>query len=133
MCNSQGTPVRLLGVTRDITERKKAEQALSERNVQLALAGKVALVGGFTFDLGSGTMRISPGYSAIHGLPEETEETSRAEWRARVHADDLPRLDVHLQQAIAGREREHYCEYRIVRPGGAIRWIEFTQRNNVRR
>ena len=123
-CNSQGTPLRLLGVTRDITERKKAEQALSERNVQLALAGKVALVGGFTFDLGSGTMRISPGYSAIHGLPEETEETSRAEWRARVHADDLPRLDVHLQQAIAGREREHYCEYRIVRPGGAIRWIE---------
>ncbi len=122
--DAAGAPARWLGVTRDITERKQAERTIAERSTQLALAGKVGLVGGFTFDLGTGTMRISPGYSAIHGLPEETEETSRAEWRARVHADDLPRLDVHLQQAIAGRKREHYCEYRIVRPDGTVRWIE---------
>ena len=122
--DAAGSPVRWLGVTRDISERKQAERTIAERSTQLALAGKVGLVGGFTFDLGSGTMRISPGYSAIHGLPEDTEETSRAEWRARVHADDLPRLDVHLQQAIAGRQREHYCEYRIVRPDGTVRWIE---------
>ena len=89
-CNSQGTPMRLLGVTRDITERKRAERALSERNVQLAerdaqlaLAGKIALVGSFTFDLGSGINADFPGYAAIHGLPEGTAETSRADWRVR--------------------------------------------------
>ena len=116
--------MRLLGVTRDITQRKQAEQALAERNTQLALAGKIALVGSFAFDIGSGRMQVSPGYAAIHGLPEGTIETRRTDWRTRVHPDDLDRLDVHLQQAIADRRREHFCEYRIVRSGDEIRWIE---------
>ena len=34
----------------DITERKKAELALAERNVQLALAGKAGLVGSYAYD-----------------------------------------------------------------------------------
>ena len=123
-CNSQGTPVRLLGVTRDITHSKRAEQALAERNTQLALAGKVGLVGSLAFDIGSGRMQVSPGYAAIHGLPEGTTETTRNDWRTRVHRNDLPRLDASLQQTIANRHTDHYCEYRIVRPDGEIRWIE---------
>ena len=69
-------------------------------------------------------MQVSPGYAAIHDLPEGTAETTRADWRARVSPDDLPTLDAHLQQAIADRRREHYSEYRIVRAGGETRWIE---------
>jgi PAS domain S-box-containing protein len=122
--STQGAPVRLLGVTRDITQRKQAEQALAERNTQLAFAGKIALVGSFAFDIASGRMQVSQGYAAIHGLREGTIETTRADWRTRVHPDDLHRLDVHLQQATADRRREHYCEYRIVRSGGEMRWIE---------
>lgn len=122
--STQGAPVRLLGVTRDITQRRQAEQALAERNTQLALAGKIALVGSFAFDIVSGRMQVSQGYAAIHGLPEGTIETARTDWQTRVHPDDLRRLDVHLEQAIADRRREHFCEYRIVRSGGDIRWIE---------
>ena len=122
--SASGAPVRLLGITRDITHRKQAEQALAERNAQLALAGKIALVGSLTFDLRSGTMQVSPGYAAIHGLPEGTAETSRADWRARVHPDDLPRLEANLRRDIDGGRSEHHCDYRIVRSGGEIRWIE---------
>ena len=53
--DNQGKPVGLRGVTRDITDRKRSEQALAERDTQLALAGKVALVGAFTFDLDTGS------------------------------------------------------------------------------
>ena len=122
--DAEGQAVRLLGVTRDITHRKQAEQALAERDAQLAIAGKIALMGSFTFDIGSGKMQVSPGYAAIHDLPEGTVETSRMDWRARVNLDDLPRLDANLQRDIDGRRSEHTCEYRIARPGGEIRWIE---------
>ena len=121
---ADGQPAQLLGVTRDITDRKLAEQALAERNAQLALAGKIALVGSFTFDLGSEKMQVSPGYVAIHGLPEGTVETSRADWRVRVDPDDLPRLDANLRRDIDARRSEHYCDYRIIRSGGETRWIE---------
>jgi two-component sensor histidine kinase len=69
-------------------------------------------------------MQVSAGYVGIHGLPEGTRESTRAEWRARVHADDLPRLENNLRQDIAERRCDHYCEYRIVLSNGKIRWIE---------
>ena len=112
----------------DISERKLAEKTLAERNTQLALAGKVGLVGTFAYDLESGKMQVSAGYATIHGLSEGTLETSRAEWRARVHPDDLPRLDVHLQHAIAEGRSEHYSEYRILRGDAEARWIELRSR-----
>ena len=118
-----GSP-RLLGITRDVTHRKLTEQALTERNALLALGGKAALVGSFAFDIGSGKMQVSPGYAAIHGLPEGTVETNRSDWRTRVHPDDLPRLEANLQRDIDGRRSEHQCDYRIVRSGGETRWIE---------
>jgi PAS domain S-box-containing protein len=122
--DAAGEPLRWLGVTRDITHRKQAERALAERDAQLALAGKVALVGGFALDLRTEMMQVTPGYAAIHGLPEGSVETRRSDWRRRVHADDLARLDLHLQQAISARRRDHYCEYRILNGSGEVRWIE---------
>ncbi|HXE67871.1 MAG TPA: PAS domain-containing protein [Hyphomicrobiaceae bacterium] len=124
VCDGTGEPIRWLGVTRDITHRKRAEQALAERDAQLALAGKVALAGGFTFDLVTGMMQVSQGYAAIHGLPEACVETSRSDWRRRVHPDDLPTLDRHLVEAVAAQRRDHRCEYRLARESGEIRWIE---------
>jgi PAS domain S-box-containing protein len=122
--NAQGAAVCSLGITHDITTRKLAERALVERNAQLALAGKAALVGSFTFDVRSGRMEVSPGYVAIHGLPEGTEETSRGEWRARVHPEDLPRLQSSLRSDVESQRAEHHCDYRIIRSSGEVRWIE---------
>ena len=112
----------------DISERKQAEKLLAERNTQLALAGKVGLVGTFAYDLASGRMHVSAGYATIHGLPEGTRDTSRAEWRARIHPDDLARLDVHFQRAVAEGRSEHYSEYRILHAEAGTRWIESRSR-----
>jgi PAS domain S-box-containing protein len=117
-------PEQLLGVTRDITLHKRAERALADRNLQLALAGTYALVGTYAYDVGSETYQISPGYAAVHGLPEGTEETSRGEWRTRVHPDDLPGVEAGFHKAMAERRREYHCEYRFIHPDGEIRWID---------
>ena len=122
--NSPGTPVRWLGVTHDITERKETELALAERDAQLALAGKTALVGSYALDVNSGRVQVSPGCAVIHGFPEGTGEIQRDDWRAGVQPDDLARYDRLLSQAFAERQSEYHVEYRILRSGGEVRWIE---------
>ena len=96
---AKGAHERVIGVNIDITERKKAELALAERDAQLALAGKAARVGSFAIDIGTGRVQISPGYATIHGLAEGTEEFPREEWRGRVHPDDFGQLDALRSQA----------------------------------
>ncbi len=119
-----GAMVGAVNMVVDISERKQAEQMLAERNAQLALAGQFALVGTFTFDVDAERMQVSPGYAAMHGLPAGTEDIRRDYWRAGVHPDDLSRVEAGVKQAIAARRREHYCEYRILRAGGEVRWID---------
>jgi PAS domain S-box-containing protein len=122
--DAQGRPVRVRGVTHDITERKRAELALAERNAQLALAGKAARVGSFAIDIGKGRVQNSLGYAIIHGLAEGTEEFPREDWRARVHPEDLARLDALRDRAFVERRSEHNTEYRLVGRDGRARWIE---------
>ena len=46
-----GAIVGVVNMMVDITELKKAERALAERNMQLALAGKAGLVGSYAYDV----------------------------------------------------------------------------------
>ena len=78
-----GAIVGVVNMTVDISERKKAELALAERNLQLALAGRAALVGSFAYDIDTERIQISQGYAAIHGFPEGTTHIARGIWRGR--------------------------------------------------
>ena len=69
-------------------------------------------------------MQLSPGCAAIHGFPEGTSEIRRDELHADVHPDDLARLDGLLSQAFAERRDEYHTDYRILRSGDEVRWIE---------
>src|SRR5262249_13433367 len=112
-----------LSVIEDITDRKLAETCLAERNAQLDLAGRIARIGSFMYDHGTKKLQLSPGCAAIYGLPEETLEISREDWRARGHPADLPQLDIIARRAFANGDREFVIEYRIFRHS-EVRWIE---------
>ena len=122
--DARGMPTGLLGVTRDITSRKLAEQALAERNLQLALAGKSGRVGSFAYDVATERMQISAGYAAIHGFPDGTTEIARSEWQLVVHPEDRVRWEALRSRAYRERWDEYSGEYRTVRSGGENRWIE---------
>jgi PAS domain S-box-containing protein len=114
----------LIIVCEDITERKKTELALAEREAQLGLAGKAARVSSFIIDYATGRIQTSSGFAAIHGLAEETNELTCEEWRARMSPDDLARFEALRSRVFAERRRELNIEYRIVGADGEARWIE---------
>ncbi len=122
--DTRGTALGLLGVTRDITERKRTEQALAERNLQLAIAGKSARVGSFAYDVDTEKMQISAGYAAIHGFSDGTTEIARSRWQLGVHPEDLMRWEELRRRAFRERWQEYSGEYRLVGSSGEVRWIE---------
>src|SRR5262249_41971470 len=105
-------------------ERRRAEETLLERNLQLELAGKAGLVGCFAYDLRTEIMQISQGYVAIHAFPEGTAEIARSKCLAGVHPDDIGRVEQCRSEALREGRREYSVEYRIIRPGGEVRWVE---------
>jgi PAS domain S-box-containing protein len=122
--DATGGIVGIVNMMVDIDARKKAEQALAERNAQLALASRAALVGSYAYDVDTSMLQISEGYAAIHGLPEGTTETALSQWRARVHPEDLARVETLRDQIFADQRNEYNVEYRIIRSDGEVRWIE---------
>ena len=119
-----GRLLRVRGLTRDISERKRAELALAERTKQLELAGKAALVGSFAYDVETERLQTSEGYAAIHGFPDGTTEIQRSQWQAGVHPDDRARLEELRSQAFRDRRSEYGALYRTLRSSGEVRWIE---------
>ena len=67
--DSSGKPVRALGTSQDITERKEAEHALRRSQAMLDIAGTMAQVGGWSVDVGSMTLEWSPVVNVIHEEP----------------------------------------------------------------
>ncbi len=61
--------------------------------MQLALAGKAALVGSFAYDVDTEELQITPGCAAIHGFPDGTTEVGRSEWQAGMHPEDRVRWE----------------------------------------
>jgi PAS domain S-box-containing protein len=111
-------------VIEDITDRKRAEARLEERNAQLELAHRAARVGSYTYNMPASNMRIARASAAIYGLSHSTMEITAREWFARVHREDMPRLRAEHIRAFKQQRRELVNEFRFVRPGGEIRWLE---------
>jgi two-component sensor histidine kinase len=109
----------------DITERKRAQKALAERDTQLELAQIAARVGSYTYDVVARTVRLS-GASApmCGGIVKNNMELTEEQWCARVHRDDMQRLRTENISAFKERRGELVSEFRFVLPAGEIRWIE---------
>ncbi|HEY5826899.1 MAG: PAS domain-containing protein [Hyphomicrobiaceae bacterium] len=122
-----GKLLRIKGLTRDITERKRAEQILSERQAQLEVANNIARVGSYTYNHATGVLWLGPGSASIYGLHESCVEMTAEEWQRCVHPDDLERLVAESSRARANRKSELVCVFRILR-NGEVRWIETRNR-----
>lgn len=110
---------------RDITAQKQADEALREREAELARVQRIGRVAGVVIGIEQGLIgHRSPEYLLLHGLPPETRDKTHTDWLQRLHPDDREQADTILRQALAGTAMTYRNDYRIIRPdNGQERWI----------
>ncbi len=119
--NAAGNPIRALGVIRDITDRKYAEQALQASNDRLQLALDAARLGSFQHDRLSGVLSWDRRLKEIYGIDES--EVHVEDFMKRVHPDDAELVWTFVNTAPQAPENPSVLEHRILR-GGEIRWLQ---------
>ena len=119
---TEGKPLRMTGVTIDITERKEAEQKLKKSEDLLLRAQRGAQAGVWEIDLRTDRMTWSEPYYDLFGLAHSIEP-SVAAWLSCIHPEDREGALTTYRESIK-EKRSQNMEFRIVKPNGDIRWIQ---------
>ncbi|HWE35455.1 MAG TPA: PAS domain S-box protein [Isosphaeraceae bacterium] len=106
----------------DITERRRAEDALRHREEQLRLALDVARMGTWDWNLLTDEVEWSEDLDDIFRLPRGAFGGTFPEFFRMVHPDDRATLRAAIDGALAGDD-EFEIEFRVVAPDGATPWV----------
>ncbi|MBM9514889.1 PAS domain-containing protein [Desulfogranum marinum] len=120
--DDQGKTVGLVGSWLDITERKQADEVVNqiEEKIQSILDNLSDVIWSLSwpnFDV----LFISPSVEIVYERPLQDFYDDPLIWQKAVHPDDKHLTDNALAQLLNNGTAEH--EYRIVTPGGIVKWI----------
>jgi len=117
-----GTLIGVLGISRDITERKAAEEALQHVTDRLKLAVRAGGIGIWDYDAVYGVLTWDDQMFHLYGISPEQFSGIYEAWTGAIHPEDRGRCDNEVHQALKG-EKEFDTEFRIILPDGAVRTI----------
>ncbi len=116
-----GTPLRLAGVSIDITERRREHEALAASETRLRLAFQAARMFAWEWDLQSRRVTWMDGLAATVGLDEDGFGGTYKSFLALVHPDDAAAVDAAVTAAVRGDTPTYEAEFRMRRADGAWR------------
>jgi PAS domain S-box-containing protein len=110
-----------VSVIRDLSERKRAEEALRNKEAWLGETMRIARVGGWKIDLLGNTLEWTDETFQIHELPTG-DPPNVAEAILFYHAEDRPRVSASVQHAIENGEGFDF-EARIITAKQNLIWV----------
>jgi PAS domain S-box-containing protein len=120
--DASGTVVLAILTIRDITERKRFEASLRQRDEMLALAEDAARIGAWEVDLGSASVRGTPSFFRLHGLEPSAGPVPHEIVRAQRHPADQARVAAEFKDTASRGATSFETEYRVAHDDG-WRWI----------
>ncbi|MBZ5521788.1 MAG: PAS domain S-box protein [Acidobacteriia bacterium] len=127
-CSFSTTLDQFLGFGRDITERKRTEEALRRSESVLAQAGQLAHLGAWDMEVSNPENLLSNKVSwseetyRILGYEPDSVEPGTGRFFQHVHPEDQQKLKEALETSVESKQPYHR-EFRIVRDGGEQRTV----------
>ncbi len=122
-------PLFLANVSMDITDRKRATEALKINEERLDLAMSVANDGMWDWNILSDTSYFDPRYYTMAGYEPYEFPSTYVEWAKRVHPDDLEATEMAVKAYLAEETPKYEAEFRFKHKDG--HWIWICARGNV--
>jgi two-component system, cell cycle sensor histidine kinase and response regulator CckA len=118
----EGRLKRMIGVLRDVTERKEAEQALRDSETRFRMAAELSSDLIYEWDIAANRIVGSGRVRDMFDAPPPIESTMEG-WTELVHPDDRARvraaIDAHLTHGMPFQQ-----QYRVLHPDGVRTWTD---------
>ena len=121
--NEQNEIIGVLGITRDITAHKQAEEDLRQSEEQLRLALEATQMGTWDWNVLTNQIKWSSGHEQVFGLGVGSFDGKYETFDACLHPEDRDALNQVVNRARLEQQDFHH-EYRVVWPDGSIHWVE---------
>ncbi len=120
--SEHGELLQVVGTNVDLTERRRAEEALRRSEAYLAESQKISHTCSAAFNEG-GMLYFSEEASRMFGFdPLQGIPSREAVWQ-RIHPDDLDRVNENIERAVR-EKRSRANEFRILLPDGTVKHVE---------
>jgi diguanylate cyclase (GGDEF)-like protein/PAS domain S-box-containing protein len=111
------------GVGRDVTEQRRAEQALQQAKERLELALGGGNLAEWDYDLASRQVYLGGGWAAFLGREPAASVSRDADLLELVHREDRPAMSAAMAGALKGKSISYTADYRVRTEDGGWRWL----------
>jgi PAS domain S-box-containing protein len=122
LCSAAGTRPGFMVIASDITEQRRATEALAVERERLDLAVSGADLGLWDWNPMTNSLVVNDRWAAMLGYRLDELPADVSAWSSRVHPDDLQMATRAIRQAMA-HGTLYSCEHRMRHRDGSWRWI----------
>jgi len=125
LAGATGRPEQILGVTRDVTERRRAEHELQQSRSRLVQAEQIARLGNWSLELATGEITWSDEMYRLLDLDPATTKPSMELYHSFLPPEDRELLQRRFTEALETRQR-FVLGTRLILRSGQLKYAEGT-------
>ncbi len=117
-----GRVTSVVAVYRDLTDRKRHDEALLESEERLRFAQRAAGIGTFDCKIQTGVNIWTPELEALYGLAPGSFPRTRSGWEDLIHPEDRARAVQQVKESFES-DAPAEGEWRVIWPDGSVHWL----------